>query len=66
MMLYVEIPLLFSQGVLSESFYEALLLTAPKCFPWKSVWKPKVPNKVSFFLWTAALGKKFTIDNLWI
>ena len=28
-------------------------------FPWKSIWKPKVPSRVSFFLWVASLGKIF-------
>jgi hypothetical protein len=26
-------------------------------FPWKSTWKVNVPLKVSFFVWTAALGQ---------
>ena len=26
--------------------------------------KPKVPTKVSFFIWTMALGKILTVDNL--
>jgi hypothetical protein len=26
-------------------------------FPWKSIWKVNVPLKVSFFVWTVALGK---------
>ena len=33
-------------------------------FLWNSVWKPKVQTKVDSFLWTAALGKILTIDNL--
>ena len=33
-------------------------------FPWKSIWKVKVPVKVSFFVWTAALGRILTVDNL--
>jgi hypothetical protein len=33
-------------------------------FPWKSVWKAKVPPKVAFFVWTAALGKILTMENL--
>ena len=32
-------------------------------FPWKSIWKPKVPTKVRFFLWVGSLGKILT-DNL--
>jgi hypothetical protein len=47
-----------------ESFYRVILCTTPLFFPWKSVWKPKVPSKVIFFIWTAALGKILTVDNL--
>ena len=32
-------------------------------FPWKTVWKPKVPTKVSFSVWTATLGRILTNDN---
>ena len=33
-------------------------------FPWKSIWKPRVPTRVAFFLWTATLGRILTVDNL--
>uniref|UniRef100_A0A2N9IF49 CCHC-type domain-containing protein n=1 Tax=Fagus sylvatica TaxID=28930 RepID=A0A2N9IF49_FAGSY len=33
-------------------------------FPWKIIWKAKVPPRIAFFSWTAALGKLLTIDNL--
>jgi hypothetical protein len=33
-------------------------------FPWKGIWKVKVPFRVSFFIWTASLGKILTLDNL--
>jgi hypothetical protein len=33
-------------------------------FPWKMVWKAKVPPCVAFFSWIASLGKALTIDNL--
>ena len=29
------------------------------------VWQSKVPPRVAFFSWTAALGKILTTDNLW-
>lgn len=32
--------------------------------PWKDIWKPKLPIRVAFFLWTAAWGRIFTINNL--
>ena len=47
-----------------SSFYKCLLSPASRDFPWKSVWKPRVPSKVNFFIWTASLGKVLTIDNL--
>lgn len=33
-------------------------------FPWKSVWKVKVPPHVAFFLWTTAFGRILTVDTL--
>jgi hypothetical protein len=33
-------------------------------FPWKAIWKPRVPPRVTFFIWTVALGKILTADNL--
>jgi hypothetical protein len=47
-----------------RSFYKCLLSPARTDYPWKSVWKPRVPSKVNFFIWTASLGKVLTIDNL--
>ena len=46
-----------------RSFYSAMIQPSHS-FPWKSVWKAKVPSRVVFFLWTATLGKILTIDNL--
>ena len=34
------------------------------CLVGKSIWKVKVPTKVAFFAWIAALGNILTIDNL--
>jgi hypothetical protein len=34
------------------------------CFPWKSVWWTKFPSRVAFFVWSTALGKILTMDNL--
>jgi hypothetical protein len=33
-------------------------------FPWKNIWRNKAPPRVAFFVWTAALGKILTLDNL--
>ena len=46
-------------------FYSRVLV--PKgdlTFPWRSIWKSKEPTRVSFFVWTVALGKILKIDNL--
>ena len=32
--------------------------------PWMSIWKTKVPCRVAFFVWIAALGNILKIDNL--
>ena len=47
-----------------KSYYSYLSTPSPRSFPWKGVWKSKVPPRVAFFSWTAALGKVLTIDNL--
>jgi hypothetical protein len=41
-----------------KSFHKALLQPPiHSSFPWRSLWKVKVPTRVAFFTWTAALGK---------
>ena len=37
-----------------RSFYRLLRGSSTTQFPWKNVWKIKVPSKVAFFLWLAA------------
>ena len=46
-------------------YYWVLLGNCEKSFPWKCIWKSKIPSKVAFFVWTAALENILTIDNLW-
>ena len=41
-----------------------LLGVCTQSFPWRSIWEQKVPSKVVFFVWTAALGTILTIGNL--
>ena len=48
----------------SRSFYHKIRNAAPSTFPWKSIWKVKVPKMVAFFMWTAAHGLILTLDNL--
>jgi hypothetical protein len=47
-----------------RSFYKSLAFKETSRFPWKSIWHTKVPFKVAFFAWAAALGKILTLDNL--
>lgn len=44
--------------------YRTLFAANDVTFPWKSIWRSRVPPRIAFFLWTAALGKILTIDNL--
>ena len=47
-----------------KSYYDTLTCKGEGWFPWKSIWKAKVPPQVAFFTWTAALGKILTAENL--
>jgi hypothetical protein len=47
-----------------RSFYKSLAFKETSHFPWKSIWRTKVPLKVAFFAWAAGLGKILTVDNL--
>ena len=46
------------------SYYKALQPPNPDSFPWKLLWKPKVPPKVSFLFGQRLWEKFLTIDNL--
>ncbi|KAF5457906.1 hypothetical protein F2P56_021979 [Juglans regia] len=47
-----------------SSFYKVLTQVPDSQFPWRKLWCNKAPLKASFFVWTAALGKILTTDNL--
>jgi hypothetical protein len=47
-----------------SSYYKMRVNPTPVDGPWKSIWKSRVPPRVAFFVWTAALGKILTMDNL--
>uniref|UniRef100_A0A2N9GR88 Reverse transcriptase domain-containing protein n=1 Tax=Fagus sylvatica TaxID=28930 RepID=A0A2N9GR88_FAGSY len=47
-----------------KDFYSHLCNSPYVFFPWKIIWKAKVPPRIAFFSWTATLGKLLTIDNL--
>jgi len=47
-----------------RSFYEELIRKDGPSFLWKNIWRVKAPTRVAFFVWSAALGKILTHDNL--
>jgi hypothetical protein len=47
-----------------RSFYKTLAYEETIHFPWKSIWRTKVPLEVAFFAWAVVLGKILTLDNL--
>ena len=52
------------KGFLVRDYYRILAGAASFGFPWKSIWKQKIPSRVAFFVWTTALRKCLTTDNL--
>ena len=52
------------KGFKVSDYYKILVGNTILGFPWKSIWKQKIPSRVAFFVWTTALGKYLTIDNL--
>jgi hypothetical protein len=47
-----------------KSYYQVLSTPVNSLFLWKSIWKVKAPSRVAFFVWTTALRKILTLDNL--
>jgi hypothetical protein len=45
-------------------FSGALSTVEGSGFPWKSVWRTKSLPRAAFFVWSAAIGKILTLDNL--
>ena len=52
-----------NKGFMVKDYY-SLVGSNDCCFPCKNIWKQKIPSRVAFFVWTVALGKCLTIDNL--
>lgn len=54
-----------AKGVFSVlSFYRMLEGGGVGVFPWKNIWAVRSPSKIAFFVWTTALNRILTIDNL--
>ena len=47
-----------------KDFFKTLSRAEGRGFPWKSVWRTKSPPRATFFVWSVALGKILTLDNL--
>ncbi|XP_050277754.1 uncharacterized protein LOC126719217 [Quercus robur] len=52
------------KGFTVRDYYNLLVGPNDYCFPWKSIWKQKIPSRATLFVWTVALRKCLTIDNL--
>ena len=48
----------------TQSYYNIIRGAAASNFPWKGVWKAKIPRRVAFFVWTAVHRQILTLDNL--
>ena len=53
-----------TNGLMVNAYYCLLVGYSEICFPWKSIWKYKIPSQVAFIVWTIAWGKCLTINNL--
>ena len=47
-----------------RSFYIKLRDSPSVVFPWKGIWRVKVPQRVSFFVWSVVCNKMLTGDDL--
>jgi hypothetical protein len=47
-----------------KDFFRALSRVEGRDFPWKSLWRTKSPTRAAFFVWSVALRKILTLDNL--
>ena len=50
----------------TRSYYNIIRGVAASFFPWKGVWKAKIPKREAFFVWTAVHGQILTLDNLMV
>ena len=50
-----------SRGFEEGGYYQFLCLSNLVFFPWKIIWRTKIPPRGAFFSWSAALGRILTI-----
>ena len=48
----------------TRSYYNNIWGASASNFPWKGVWKVKIPKRVAIFVWTAVHGQILILDNL--
>lgn len=53
------------RGFKVGGYHCSLMPTIVMSFPWKIIWRSKVPPSIAFFSWIVTYGKFFTINNLW-
>uniref|UniRef100_A0A2N9EX59 Reverse transcriptase domain-containing protein n=1 Tax=Fagus sylvatica TaxID=28930 RepID=A0A2N9EX59_FAGSY len=51
-------------GFQVKAYYRDILPPSGLTLPWKSIWRAKAPPRMAFFVWTAALGRILTTNNL--
>ena len=50
-----------TRGFMVNAYYCLLAGSNDLCFPWKSIWKQKIPSRVAFLFLDYSLGEMF--DN---
>ena len=51
-------------GFSVNSYSKGLNRHENNTYPWKCIWKARVPSKVAFFCWLVSLKKVLTTENL--
>ena len=54
------------KGFMVKDYYNILVGSNDYCFPWKSIWKQKIPSRVVFFVWTGATCARVMVNRLTI
>lgn len=49
---------------MTKSYYQELVQANDPFFPYRSIWNPRIPSKVSFFLWNTYLDNILTLNHL--